>query len=223
MHDPDWLGDRWAVETGSPPPCRDESARLGQMVSELMNWFPVHGAYPMPGPRWSTVARLSVDSGPRGPHLAADRRTSMSTCVPRPVGRCGATVPLPPRAGHPYRQRDQPNRVRCDRVSVTATFSTETKPRPTVDIAVTDRGIGKKIPRPTRDLIFRIASTGRPCALRANRGHRPRVRSCGTCQTTTWAPSRVERTEGAGLDIHHPSTARSLDTPVLPRLDEFDR
>ena len=128
-----------------------EASRLAKLVSELMELSRVQGVDPMPGATVVDV-RDVVDEAVERTRLAADQASVDVTIRAEGGLRVQGNKAQLATAVANLLDNAIAYRGGGDRVSVTATYSTDEDGRPAVDIAVSDQGIG--IAEADRDRIF---------------------------------------------------------------------
>ncbi len=144
-----------------------EGARLARLVGELMELSRVQGADPMPG---ATVVEVGsvVDEALERTRLAAEQASiSVSASYPPALRVRGNEAQLATAVANLIDNAIAYSAAGT-RVAVTARASTDDDARPTVDLAVTDQGIG--IAETDRDRIFERFYRVDPARSRATGG-----------------------------------------------------
>ena len=144
-----------------------EGARLARLVGELMELSRVQGADPMPGATEVDVRSIVAEALERTRLAAEQASITVSASCPEDVRVRGSEAQLATAVANLV-----DNAIAYSgsgtRVVVTAVGSTDDESRPTVDIAVTDQGIG--IAEAERDRIFERFYRVDPARSRATGG-----------------------------------------------------
>ena len=194
-----------------------EATRLARLVQELMELSRVQGADPMPGAAEVDVRDAAERGGRPGAPRRRTARRSPSRCAVRDTGLHRARQRGA--AGHrdlePGRQRDRLQPGRRPGCSWPRMPSTDHQARPTVDISVTDQGLG--IAEADVDRIFERFYRVDPARSRATGGTGLGLAIVKNIVTNHLGTVAVRSTVGRRVDVHHPATSRSFAMPDSPQ------